>query len=197
MSTIEYETLDDTLGNAGDSLGTPKDVLALHDQALYELVDGELVAKVLDMKSSEIIGLLGFHLIRWRLSIHANHHVLPEQSFKCFPHKPGQVRRPDLALILEHRVPADTPEDGHTLIVPDLAVEVVSEQDHADDIDDKLMDYKTAGVPLVWLIYRRSRRIVVVRGGRVSGDLLEDDMLSDPILPGFSVRVGDLFPSTS
>ena len=44
-------------------------------------------------------------------------------------------------------------EEGFTSIPPDLAVEVVSPNDTVYDLDEKLEDYRAAGIPLVWVVY--------------------------------------------
>ena len=52
---------------------------------------------------------------------------------------------------------------------PDLAVEVVSPNDSADELEEKLDDYQKAGVPLVWVVNPSSHTVMVYRGdGSVS-----------------------------
>ena len=56
---------------------------------------------------------------------------------------------------------------GWGKIPPDLAVEVVSPNDSADALEEKLDDYQKVGVPLVWVIYPEPRTVKVFRQGRL------------------------------
>lgn len=78
---------------------------------------------------------------------------------------------------------------------PDLAVEVISPNNRADDIHLKVMQLLNAGTRLVWVIYPESRT-VVAHTTSSANTLYEDDTLSGgDVLPGFEMRVGDIFPS--
>ena len=77
---------------------------------------------------------------------------------------------------------------------PDLAVEVISPNTRASDIHLKVMQVLGAGTRLIWLVYPETRTVEVhtAEGGT---KLHEDDTLSGgDALPGFSMRVGDIFP---
>jgi Uma2 family endonuclease len=49
---------------------------------------------------------------------------------------------------------AQAAEEGHVKITPDLAVEVISPNDKIYDLEEKLEDYWSAGVKLVWAVIR-------------------------------------------
>jgi Uma2 family endonuclease len=175
----------------------PEDVLLNEEESLYELVDGRLVPKVLDMKSSKLIGFLTTELTIFSRSARIAPHILPEQTYQCFPSKPRQVRRPDLSVILEHRATrADIEAEGHVVITPDIAIEIVSKTNTLFDLEGKLEDYNDARIPLVILINPRGRRVVVYKHGRIERDLKPGDTLTlDPVLPGFALDVKAIFDS--
>ena len=52
---------------------------------------------------------------------------------------------------------------GWAKIPPDLAVEVVSPNETAYELEDKLEDYQKVGVPLVWVINPNSRTVRIHR----------------------------------
>ena len=65
------------------------------------------------------------------------------------PPRPGLVRRPDVSFVKKGRLPGDVAPKGWVKIPPDLAVEVVSPNDSVEElIEEKLADYRKAGVPL-------------------------------------------------
>jgi Uma2 family endonuclease len=120
--------------------------------------------------------------------------VVPEVTFKCFPQKPNQVRRPDIAFIAAARL-TDVPDEGHVAIRPDLAIEIISPGDEVYDLDEKLADYESAGIPLVWILNPNLKTVRVVHPRQPTIKLNAEDQLSgEEILPGFSVKVLDLFP---
>jgi Uma2 family endonuclease len=106
---------------------------------------------------------------------------------------PATVRAPDVGFIGKARLNRPTSEryfDGP----PDLAVEVVSPNDLASDIHDRVMDFLNAGTRLVWVIYPRSRTITVYKSESEAHILNADDTLDGgDALPGFTLPVRDVF----
>jgi Uma2 family endonuclease len=116
-------------------------------------------------------------------------------GYVCFPSAPGKVRRPDVSLIRKERLPEGPTSEGYMYIPPDLAVEVISPNDLAYEVDQKVVEYLDAGVPLVWVINPEARTVRVHRQIRSMGWLREDDELSgEDVLPAFRCRVSKLFP---
>lgn len=172
----------------------PDDLLLMESEGLFELVDGELREKKLGLLENVVAGiiikLLGNHLEAAKLG----GLVIPETSFQCFPRKPKQIRRPNVAFISAAKVPSTLPS-GHVTIVPDLAVEVVSPNDTVTELEKKLLDYRSASIPVVWVINPVARVIRVHSARGPSIELVDGDVLTgEPVLPGFSVNVTELFP---
>ena len=118
-----------------------------------------------------------------------------DNGYQCFPHDPGLVRKPDVSFVRRAASPETSRRDGWVRIPPDLAVEVVSPNDSAEELEEKLADYRKAGVPLVWVIYPKRTQAKVLRldGPRV--ELTEDDELSgEDIIPGFRCPLRDILP---
>src|SRR5437016_1577447 len=112
---------------------TPDDVLRLESEGLYELVDGKLVEKRMSSLASETAGLLTADLVGF-LRQSPLGRIYPEQTFKCFPHDPDLIRRPEIAFIAAERL-GGVPEEGHVPIAPDLAIEIVSPNDSVYELD--------------------------------------------------------------
>lgn len=121
--------------------------------------------------------------------------IASECPYRCFPHKPLQTRRPDLSFIRTERLTKAAIPRGEMRIPPDLAVEVVSPNDPAEYLQDKLNDYLRVGVPLVWFIYPESRVAVVYRQDGTANRLTEDQFLDgETVIPGFRLRLGEILP---
>jgi len=183
---------------APPKLFTPDDLLRMPDAVNYELVDGKLVERNMGMESS-LIGMRIGH----RLSSFVEDRRLgllfgADAGYQCFPNAPDKVRKPDVSFIRSGRLPGDRPPDGHCRIPPDLAVEVVSPNDLAYEVEEKVTEYLRVGVPIVWVVSPKTQTVRIHRPrtsprGPVSG-LTEDDVIDgEDVLPGFSCRVRDFF----
>jgi Uma2 family endonuclease len=175
---------------------TPEDLLAMPDGKNYELVDGRLVERNMGAESSWIGGNLYF-----ALRSHCNEPgagwVWPaDNGYQCFPHAPKLVRRPDVSFIRAGRFPGGELPKGHVRIPPDLAVEVVSPNDLAYEVEERVDDYLKAGVPLIWVIHPENRTVFIRRGNGTVSRLDQNDELSgEEVIPGFRCAVRSLFPS--
>lgn len=174
---------------------TMDEFLALPDHNRYELVDGELVEVPVSTYSSLVAGRT-----LTRLTNHCEAKnlgpVFPCDSYyQCFADRPRHARKPDVSFVRRERLPEDWQTDGYFTIPPDLAVEVVSPNDRAYEVEEKIQEYLDAGVILIWIIYPKERVVTVYRTDGSTTRLKETDMLDgEQVIPGFSCRVGELFP---
>jgi len=174
---------------------TPEDLLAMPDGKSYELVHGELVERKTGMQSSwvggRLLSRLGWfseeHAIGWAFNA--------ENGYQCFPHEPGLVRRPDVSFVRYGRFPGGVVPKGWAKIPSDLVVEVVSPNETAYELEDKLADYQNVGVPLIWVINPQSRTVRIHRGDGTVSYLHEDGELSgEDVIPGFHCMVREILP---
>jgi len=79
-------------------------------------------------------------------------------------------------------------------VAPELVVEVLSPDDRAVHIDQKLREYFALGVRLVWLADPEARAVSVHRTLTDVREFRETDRLpGDDVLPGFEVEVASFF----
>jgi Uma2 family endonuclease len=164
-------------------------------ESLYEIVNGEQreiphMGTLAGMCASVLAQFLGTFGAQHKIGL-AGVEVL----FRLNPNRPA--RRPDVAFVRYDRWPTPTiPQDDPPAweVIPNLAVEVVSPTNSAEEIEDKIQDYFAAGVDLVWVIYPRHRRIYVYESATQNRILVErDDLDGGNVLPGFRLNVGSLF----
>ncbi len=118
-----------------------------------------------------------------------------DNGYQCFPHAPSLVRRPDVSFVRYGRLPGGVLPRGWIKIRPDLAVEVVSPNDTAEELDERLEDYERAGIPLIWVVYPKLRTAKVYRGDGSFRRVREEDMLSgEDIIPGFRCLLREVLP---
>ena len=109
-------------------------------------------------------------------------------------HDPDTVRGPDVFYVRAGRIPDTGIPEAFWEIPPDLAVEIVSSGESAEEVRDKIRDYLAAGTPLVWVVYQRTREIVVYTPDGLARTYSADDVLEDfDVLPGFVCEVAELF----
>jgi Uma2 family endonuclease len=91
---------------------------------------------------------------------------------------------------------AARPPEETTLIdgVPILVVEILSPNDTQEQIDEKIDAYLRAGVALVWVIDTHDRTVLIYRPNEAPGLVnIHQELTAEPHLPGFRVRLADLF----
>ncbi len=181
---------------------TAESFLALVEQPQYQ-------DRVLELVEGAIIEMpkptLKHGVITMRLAVLIANHVdandlglvtAAETGFvlERNPHGRDTVRGLDIAFVGKSRAP-DTLEFTWYEMGPDLAVEVISPNNKAGDIHLKVLQLLNAGTRLIWLIYPESQT-VVAHTTSGANTLYESDTLSGgEVLPGFELRVGDIFPS--
>ncbi|HWE04461.1 MAG TPA: Uma2 family endonuclease [Tepidisphaeraceae bacterium] len=170
---------------------TPDDILRLEEEGLYELVDGRLVEKSMSSLANETAWIIGGRLFIYLLEKPLGV-IFNEQTFKCFPNDAGGIRRPDLAFVSAEKLPR-VEEDGHVTAVPDIAIEVISPNDKIDELEEKIEDYFSAGVKIVWAVNPKFRWVRVHRLDAPLAEFRETDTLTaEPVLPGFAILVRDM-----
>jgi Uma2 family endonuclease len=80
-------------------------------------------------------------------------------------------------------------------VQPDLVVEVNSPGNRRGKTLEKLAEYLGAGIPLVWIVYPKSRTVTMYRSLDEPPDVLKQDAVIEnlPELPGFRCPVADFF----
>ena len=79
-------------------------------------------------------------------------------------------------------------------VVPNLAVEVVSPTDRADDLINKIAEYFRAGVEGVWVVFPSQEQIHIYESPTRVRILTRADVLGgEPVLPHFQLQLAALF----
>jgi len=108
-------------------------------------------------------------------------------------HDPDTVRAPDVAFVRADRIPTDD-ETRFFEGAPDLAVEVLSPNDRASEVNAKVQDWLDAGCRMVWVVDPETKTVSVYRS-RAHIEVLgvSDTLLGGDVLPGFSLPVAEIF----
>jgi Uma2 family endonuclease len=178
----------------------PADVHLVDDDALYEIIDGQRVelppisayAGRISNRIRRIIGQFA----------DANQHgeAVNEVLFKLALDR-DRNRRPDAAFVSFERWPQEKgmPIAGNGWeVTPDLAVEVVSPTDRAEELKEKIAEYFEAGVRLVWVVHPLLQLVDVYESLiQIRGLTRTNTLDGGWVLPGFRTPVAALFPGTA
>lgn len=170
---------------------TAEELGNLPDEPLrHELIKGELLTMPLTKyEHMRVAANLTFILSQ---HVRANHlgKVCTEGGFKI-ESDPDTVLGPDVSFIAHDRVALSL--EGYHDGPPDLAVEVLSPGDRKGRIERKLGLWLEAGTKSVWHVNTRHRTVEVISSTGERRTLRETDELVDDTIPGFRVKVSEIF----
>lgn len=164
-----------------------EDFLAANPDRLYELINGEIVEKVVTQEHAKIAGILiGELYIYLKMHPEVKAHMGPEARFSPVDDD-GNDRKPDVSV---HLTDAPPVKKGAVEGMPDLAVEIKSPTNTYLELREKARFYLDNGCKLVWLVYPEKGIIDVYQPKQDIQILTSEDTLDgSTILPGFSIPV--------
>jgi Uma2 family endonuclease len=104
----------------------------------------------------------------------------------------GDAYGPDVSFFATDKVKLCKGKLRVQRFVPDLAIEIVSQNDTFEKLIGKAHRYRRCGTQEVWIFSIESREgFVFSTEGRAILD--ENAVFQSSLIPGFSIRIGDLF----
>lgn len=173
---------------------TADELARLQDAGRYELSRGELIALApAGEEHSAIEGDL-FARLHAFVGTHRLGRVYPGDTGFRLSASPDIVRSPDVAFVRTDRLAEIADRRKYIPFAPDLAVEIISPDETAEQIQEKVADYLGTGGHLVWVVYPRTRTVHVHAAGRPIAVLSASAFLDgEDVLPGFRIGVDELF----
>ena len=166
-----------------------------------EVVDGVLVMPPSPMGEHQWLDLeiatwLKIFVTREGLGI-----VVPAPYDVLIRREPLRVRQPDVMVVNAELTgisrPADLVGRAFLELPPLLVVEILSPSNTRRQVEEKLEEYRSIGVPECWLVSFPARTVEVLRlsGDRVAvlGVYGMGDVLRSEALPGFELPIADIF----
>jgi Uma2 family endonuclease len=158
----------------------------------YEIDEGELVIMTpAGHRHARLVARITSLLNSFVTEHHAGEVVSGEVGV-YLQDEPETLRGVDIAFFSPERAGQIEDEIGCVRVPPDLAVEVHDPSE--PDIRRKVEQYLRAGVRSVWVVEPEKSTLTLHRPAQEPLVLPEPDTLvQEPVLPGFSCRLGDLF----
>jgi Uma2 family endonuclease len=174
---------------------TAEELLGLTDDGRrYELIEGELremapAGARHGSAAAALTVLLGQHVRANQLG----RVLAAETGFRIY-RNPDTVRAPDISFVARERIPPEGPPEGYWDLAPDLAVEVMSPNDTAAQVQSKVQMWLESGVRLVWVVYPDTRAIMAYKSLKeITTFTAEDALDGGQVVPGFECAVAEIF----
>jgi len=170
---------------------TDEELMRIKHEGKVELVDGEVI----------LMTPAGLEQgrINARLTVRLGSYVLRRKLGEIFDAQTGfrpygNMRAPDISFVRKERLPEGRLPKGFGHFAPDLVVEVFGLNETISDYEDKVSEYLSWGVRLIWLVDPNTRTVTVIRANGERQVLSEKDVLTgEDVVPGFKVRVKKIF----
>jgi Uma2 family endonuclease len=164
----------------------------IDEHPYLEYINGKIAAKVSPQKKHGAL--------EKQLMIHIDGYSEPRQLGTTFPELrctfAGRSMIPDVVFLLDEHIETDERGDylNLTLRPPDIHIEIISPDQGVRKCREKLVFSTANGCRLGWLIDPERETVHVFRPDRHTRRLPANGVLDgDPVLPGYRLRVAELF----
>jgi Uma2 family endonuclease len=152
-----------------------------------ELIDGEVKSTPLSGQPHEVTKSNLIMLLAPWATLNPGLRVFCEAAFQV---NDANCLIPDISLISSNRIVPGS--RGIFQTAPEFAIEVVSSEPAAR-LQRKIRLYLVHGSKSVWTIYPQERMVRIEDAASGSRLFLDDQQLTDPGLPGFSIPTSAIF----
>jgi len=167
-----------------------KKYLSKEDKYKYEWLDGivEKTPRTMDKKQFFIQD----NLLEFLYSIKAKYQLKGQLISEGDNFFRKHHRRPDIAYYTRQQILA-LKEDKYT--VPEFVIEIISPSDNAYKVNQKVIDYRNAGVKVLWHLFPKAKEVHIYRDNALKMEVKRaDDICSaEPVITGFKLSVADIF----
>ena len=162
--------------------------LSREDRYKYEWVNGQIekTPRTMDKTQLYILDNLIEFLFKLKMAKPIDGNLIAEgDTFFA-----GNHRRPDIAYYTKAQIQAGRRnEDVH----PDFVIEVISKNDQAEKLVEKMDNYWAAGVKVIWQIYPQKQQVHVYHGKQMTVCTGDDLCSAEPVVEGFVLAAKDIF----
>ena len=184
------------------TIETPRKNIGLSAEEFYEeyhdrraeLIEGEVIELSPaggdhGLIAGELHTILGHYVRQNKLG-----RVCSAETGFVIKREPTTVRAPDIAFLSHERIGSERPKRGYWPFAPDLAVEVVSPGDTAEEVEAKIKDWFDGGTRQVWIVYPSVQTVHVYDSAERALILNAQSTLSGgEVVPGFKCLVAEIF----
>ena len=167
-----------------------KKYLSKEDKYKYEWLDGivEKTLRTMDKKQFFIQD----NLLEFLYSIKAKHSINGQLISEGDNFFKKNHRRPDIAFYTRQQILL-AKDDKYT--VPEFVIEIISPTDNAYKVNQKVIDYRNAGVKIIWHLFPQVKEVHIYRDNALKMEVkrAQDICSAEPVIEGFTISVADIF----
>jgi Uma2 family endonuclease len=199
MSAAAIQSSKQPFSHATDIGGETKHVsweqfqkryLNREDGFKYEWVNGVVIKTKRTMDQSQYLILRNLRRIFTQLLMEKKVTGGFEAEIETFFLK-GNYRRPDISYFSEAQ--ENKMANGELQQIPQFVIEVISNNDQMNNVEDKMLDYQAAGVQVVWQIFPKQQVVHVYHGDQMTRYKAGQEVSAAPVLPDFRMGVEEVF----
>lgn len=163
-------------------------VLQTQSEAIFEYDKGEVIP-IESMKNQERILVANILRKFQQTKAYQNFgELLPETD--CWLTE-NQMRRPDIAFFTKEQI-KESSENKNP--IPDFVIEIISENDTINQVENKTKEYFEAGVKLVWQIFPNFEMVRVFTSRKKCYTFFDNDEFdAAPVIEDLRMKVADIF----
>lgn len=175
------------------ALRTADDLLRFRDPGkTAELVRGVLIVREPPGTGHGARAARLLHRVRDFVERHGLGEVFAQDTGFKVARDPDTVRAPDVAFVAQSRL-SQIPDEGYAELAPDWVAEILSPGDRPGDVLEKVGQWLSAGVRLVWVLDPARRHARVYRGdGSVATAGPDEEIDGEDVFPGFRCPLSDV-----
>lgn len=164
-----------------------KKYLSREDRWKYEWVRGVVQKTPRTMNQTQ--ALLWANLKNLLESLRTSDKALGELMQEVDSFFDGAHRRPDISYFSKPQMLA-IPNGNQ---IPQFVIEIISKSDQIILVNEKMEDYRSVNIPVIWHIFPNLRMVHEYRGKTMT-ILTGDDVCSaEPVIPGFKIKASAIF----
>jgi Uma2 family endonuclease len=154
----------------------------------YEFVNGKAVKKNM-IKYMEYFILRKLMRLFLLTKAHAENSELLTETMIKLPN--DKIRVPDMAYFTDAQI-IEASEDGSP--IPEFVIEFLSKNDTLEEIEEKINDYFSSGVKVVWYINLKAQTIHHYTSAKSIHISSGDDIVSaSPVVPDYTFPAKEIF----
>jgi Uma2 family endonuclease len=163
------------------------------EDSQYELVDGELRKRETSNQTVRVGGVLCTLLWQFAWKSRSGEPMSDGTAYQCFPDDPDLVRKPDVSWFSADRISSESLDSRYIEAAPDLIVEVVSPNDNAYEVEQKVEQFLSAGTKEAWVVFPHIRKVERrLADGTARWYGADDEFDATPVIPGFRWKLADV-----
>ena len=165
-----------------------KEYLTREDGYKYEWLNGivEKTKRTMDYSQAYILINIRNFFDKYKKKHNVSGHLISEiDTFFAAHH-----RRPDIAYFTDAQI--RKAKEGEAP-VPQFIIEVISKNDMINTVNKKMEDYRKAGVPVVWHVLPKFKKVHVYHGTEMKIFGEGEKVSAAPVLPDFEMEVSAIF----